>query len=201
MGGWEKDRGCQGHPHRLQPGSTVRGCCPMAGVQHVGFIRPHAWLWLAMSCREGGMQLGAVGQKGGCVPDHSSQVERCCPQGSHVPTHTSRAHIIMRVGAGSLCGHHIPHASMTLLPIMPCTPVMSCSTTAATSHPGPQSPPAPLRHCATSCSKGLHTSKAPQSSDMVTSQYPMTSCCLCPSNITLPFWPFPGCHSFTHQGR
>lgn len=46
-----------------------------------------------------------------------------------------------------------------------------------------------------------HTPKAPQSSDMVTSQYPMTSCCLCPSNIILPFWPFPGCHSFTHQGR
>lgn len=44
VGGWEKDRGCQGHPHRLQPGSTVRGCCPMAGMQHVGLICPHAWL-------------------------------------------------------------------------------------------------------------------------------------------------------------
>lgn len=83
--------------------------------------------------------------------------EMLSPGLSCTHTHTSRAHIITRVGAGSLCGHHIPHASMTLLPIMPCTPVMSCSTTAATSHSGPQSPPAPLRHCATPCSKGLIT--------------------------------------------
>lgn len=149
------------------------------------------------------MQLGAVGQKGCCVPDHSSQVEKCCPQGSHVPTHT---HIPSpyRYKGGSwlsvwpphptcqhdIAAHHAVHPSDVMLhhcsniPFWAAVTSSTATTLRNTMQQGPH-----------------HTPKAPQSSDMVTSQYPMTSCCLCPSNIILPFWPFPGCHSFTHQGR
>lgn len=101
---------------------------------------------------------GAMGQAGDCVPDPSPQVGRCCPQTSSLYTHghlQPLVYIMGKVGASSLCGYPIPHVTMTLLPSTPRTPVMSCSTTAATSHHGPQSPPAPLRHFLTSCSKGL----------------------------------------------
>lgn len=100
-----------------------------------------------------GTGKGTMGQAS--APDLSPQVGRYWSQVSSLYTHGHPQLLVYdtgKVGVRSLCGHPIPHVTMTLLPSTPRTPVMSCSTTAATSCFGPQSPPAPLPHFLTSCS-------------------------------------------------
>lgn len=148
------------HLHMVQPGSTGGGCW-LHGRDAARRVHLTPCIAMTDSAQWGGWDRtgkGAMGQAGDCVPDPSPQVGRCCPQTSSLYTHGHLqpiVYIMGKVGASSLCGYPIPHVTVTLLPSTPRTPVMSCSTTAATSHHGPQSPPAPLRHFLTSCSKGL----------------------------------------------
>jgi len=155
-------QGVHRHPPRMQPGSAGTGCWPH-GRDEACRVRLSPGMAAAGNVLRGGWDgagKGPVGQAKGCAPGPSPQMGRRCPLGflctQHAPPQ-ALAHIMGRVGAYCLRSHPIPQATMTSPPTTLRTPVMSCSTTAVTSHPGPQPPPAPLRHCMTSCGRGLIT--------------------------------------------
>lgn len=166
-----------------------QGAGPMAGMQHVALICPHAWLWLAVPCGEGGMGLGREpwGRQGVVPRTPHHRCRDAVPRAPHVPTCTAPALGPHHGEDGSclslrpphpachrdIAAHHTTHPSDVIL--HHCSDIPSraaaISSTAMTLHDIVQQGP-------------HHTPKAPQSTDnTVTSQHPMTSCCMGPSNI------------------
>lgn len=206
--GWEQGRVCDGHLCRVQPGSAGTTCWP-----HGRDTACRAHLSLCMAAAGNALWGGWVGTgkraMGQAVPQTPhGRWGNTVPRASYAPTCASPALGPHHVEGGSwlsvqpphpachrdIAAHHTTHPSDVML--HHCSDIPSRA--AATSITG-----AGYNITLTLCGRGLVTpQKAPQSSDnKVTSQQPMTSCCMCPSNIIFLFLPFPGCHSCTRQGR